>query len=115
MKKVLLALSIISVLFTTGCIKELINPDDDKSGSGNNQTNNQGEITFSNGSSNPYACYLDGRHVFDMDGGYYQDVSVSPGSHNVRAVQISGYLFYPTDISTTIYVSNGESVIFSFP
>lgn len=72
-------------------------------------------IRLKNTSSNPYTIYLDGVKQGTLNGGYYADFEVNPGSHSVRVIQNSGYVFYATDESYTISCPAGYRKDKDFP
>ena len=71
------------------------------------QTNNTGEITFTNvNSTNPYNCYVNGSFVFQVNGnGGTSTATVTAGSLSLKAVQASGYAVYPTTYTQNLPVA----------
>jgi hypothetical protein len=76
-----------------------------------------GKIQVVSTSSNPYEIFLDGNVIFSsVAGGSTNTIGeVSVGSHTVRVLQLSGYVFSATDESFTVNVSCGSTSIVTFP
>lgn len=53
-------------------------------------------ITLVNNSSDPYAVQIDNIDYGTISGNNQSTVEVNPGSHHVKVVQQSGYIFYAT-------------------
>src|SRR5690606_37544384 len=61
-----------------------------------------GTLKFVSTSSNPYRIYINGTAAFDMNGGTTQYKYYMPtGSYSIRVLQLSGYVFTPTDQTYT--------------
>lgn len=67
-------------------------------------------------SSNPYEVFINNVKVFNMDGGTTQTIeNVPTGSYSVRVLQISGYVFSPTDNTYSENVNCGQTTTVTFP
>jgi hypothetical protein len=62
---------------------------------------NTATLTVSNSSSNPYRITIDGRTVGTLSGYSTQTFTEKAGVWNMRATQVSGYLFTPTIVTDT--------------
>ena len=61
-----------------------------------------GYVTITNTSVNPYKIYIDGDLKFELSGNTFRDdVKVSAGFHTFKAVQVDGYVLFPTVRETT--------------
>jgi hypothetical protein len=87
-------------------------------------TNNQvgtvikgaGLISLISNSSNPYRIYVNGIIAFDsMAGNSVELYPVTDGYYTIRVLQLSGYLFTPTDESFTGNVVCGGTLNVTFP
>ncbi|MEO8584240.1 MAG: hypothetical protein ABI415_10605 [Flavitalea sp.] len=75
-----------------------------------------GTIQLINNSSNPYSIYINGAITANMEGGTTTTLSFRPtGSYSVRVLQLSGYLFTPTDLTYNGNVSCGGTLLTAFP
>jgi hypothetical protein len=75
-----------------------------------------GTLKFINTSSNPYRVYVNGTEVFDMNGGTTQYQNYMPtGSYSVRILQLSGYVFSPTDETYSGTIGCGQTMTTTFP
>jgi hypothetical protein len=76
-----------------------------------------GTITISNSSSNPYKIYIDGVFQIQLSGGSIsQELEINEGNgRELYAVQVSGYLFYPTEKQTTLNVVRCSSYNWQIP
>ena len=76
-----------------------------------------GSIMLVNNSSNPYDIFVNGKlTIDDMPGGTFKELTSTPvGNYSVRVLQVSGYAFYPTDITFSGNVSNQGTMVVSFP
>lgn len=54
----------------------------------------------------PYRVYIDGTYKQDMTSYSTQKFTVAKGSHTIRLVQISGYVFDPTDCTRNFYTND---------
>lgn len=70
------------------------------------ETNKTGTITISNSSSNPYNIYIDGVYQIQLSGGSVsKKLTITEGNgRQLYAVQVSGYLLYPTERQSTFNV-----------
>lgn len=75
-----------------------------------------GTLKFVSTSSNPYRIYINGTAAFDMNGGITQYNYYMPtGSYSIRVLQLSGYLFTPTDRTYTGTLNCGQTITITFP
>ena len=75
-----------------------------------------GTIKFINNSTNPYRIFINGVANYDMSGGSttYR-YNVLTGAYVIRVLQLSGYVFTPTDETFNGSVSCGNTLSISFP
>ena len=68
------------------------------------EVNKYGTITISNSSSNPYDIYIDGVYSTRLSGrAISTKIKINEGNTRVLyAIQVSGYILYPTE-KTTIF------------
>lgn len=77
--------------------------------------NSKGTLTLKNTSSNPYTVKV-GNRTFVMEGKSTETLEVALETYTVSWKQNSGYMFYPTEGSTTAeFSSNRKSITISFP
>jgi hypothetical protein len=77
---------------------------------------NRGTIRYTNQSYNPYYIYFDGQSVGTVPArSGYDKTDAKEGIHSVKAVQVSGYVLYPTVVESNVSVTKDKSVIFLFP
>jgi hypothetical protein len=77
-----------------------------------------GSILFQNQSSNPYYVILDGNSIFSngMAGKtQFTKFNIPIGDHIIKVLQISGYLFNPTEKTYIVKVFQGQTVSITFP
>lgn len=74
-----------------------------------------GTIQIAHDSTNPYDVYIDGEWVGKLSSKGVFRFSVTTGNHQVRVVQSSGYLMYPTQGTTSVYVKSKQTVELSGP
>lgn len=75
-----------------------------------------GTLKFVSTSSNPYRIYINGTAAFDMNGGTTQYKYYMPtGSYSIRVLQLSGYVFTPTDQTYTGTLNCGQTMTITFP
>lgn len=98
-----------AVLFATACSKDETKTPDPVDPCPN------GTIRFTNTSSNPYKIYIDGEFRTTLSGNHHIDYEVKKGSHDLRALQASGYVLYPTEKTVTISIGGCEDKEFIFP
>ncbi len=65
--------------------------------------------------NNPYTVFVDGINKGTCYGHSTFLVTISAGTHTLRVLQQSGYLIYPTDLSTTAVVTKCYKSIYDFP
>lgn len=70
------------------------------------ETYKTGTVTISNSSSNPYNIYVDGAFKITLNGNSIsEEIDLNEGNgRQLYAVQVSGYLFSPTERETTFNV-----------
>ncbi|NOJ29399.1 MAG: hypothetical protein DA328_04445 [Nitrososphaeraceae archaeon] len=60
-----------------------------------------GRLTITNTSKNPYDLSIDGQHVARLAGNsMYPPTEYMEGAHDLKVVQVSGYIIYPTIVET---------------
>jgi hypothetical protein len=74
-----------------------------------------GLINFTNNSSNPYDVYVNGTLVHEMNGNSVESDYHIEGTYTIRVLQVSGYLFTPTDETFTGNVVCGGTLNVVFP
>ena len=76
-----------------------------------------GSIMLVNNSSNPYDVFVNGKlEIDDMPGGSARELSAKAvGYYSVHVVQVSGYVFYPTELTYSGNVSDQSTLVVSFP
>lgn len=72
-------------------------------------------IVITNNSANPYALFVDGFERASIPGGAQRTYSISAGGRQLRAVQQSGYLLYPSVFEAAPYFKACEKKYWSFP
>jgi len=80
------------------------------------QVNRWGEIRFRNVSANPYDVWANNSFMGTISGnslsGYF---TLNEGSYSFRALQKSGYAFFPTERTTSAFVSPCDQLSWTFP
>lgn len=80
---------------------------------------NAGWLTVINYSTNPYRVTITGSSTvpsFTLQGGYMMDsILVNVGTYGIHALQLSGYVFTPSEFNATKNVSRCNVVSWSFP
>jgi hypothetical protein len=111
MKKQILILTsiLLLALLLPSCKKEDTRPDCEK--------NNFGTVTISNGSANPYDVYINGTFSRRVLGNtIVSKLQISAGnSRTIVAVQASGYVFTPSEYSTTANILQCNDYAFQIP
>ncbi|MCK9450885.1 MAG: hypothetical protein M0Q90_04290 [Bacteroidales bacterium] len=75
-----------------------------------------GILKFTNKSSNPYRVYVNGDFILDMDGGTSKSLYYIPkGSYTIRVLQLSGYLFTPTDETYNGQLNCAQTMLLTYP
>jgi len=92
-RTILLAVLFTSVIFMSGCKEEC-----EKSG--------MASITISNTSNNPYDFYINNSFIERINGNSIsKDIAISEGNNQqLYAVQVSGYIFFPTEVFDNLNV-----------
>jgi len=100
MRTVFAGLAVILV-FLTSCEKESTEPEKPDC-----EVKKYGTITISNSSSNPYDIYVDNVFKIQMPGGSISTkINIDEGNNRkLYAKQVSGYLLYPTERSSSFNV-----------
>ncbi|NOY50458.1 MAG: hypothetical protein GXO88_07850 [Chlorobi bacterium] len=94
MKRVLFLIPLL-VLFISSCSKQAAEKREC-------ERENIGYVTITNTSKNPYDISIDGVYKFQLAGNTFkEDIKESAGFHDYKAVQVSGYILYPTVKKTT--------------
>jgi hypothetical protein len=112
MRKLTLGLFIISIslaLVLQSCKKEVQKEDC--------EVNNYGTVTISNSSSNPYGIYIDGVYKMNLNGGAVSTpINIYEGNNRkLYAVQLSGFLLYPTEKTTYFNVVSCSDYSWQIP
>jgi hypothetical protein len=75
-----------------------------------------GTLRFVSNSNNPYRIFINGTVAFDMNGNTTQVRNYMPtGSYSIRVLQLSGYVFSPTDQTYTGTLGCGQTLTTTFP
>lgn len=75
-----------------------------------------GTLRFVSTSTNPYRIFINGTAAFEMAGGTTENLFYVPtGSYSIRVLQLSGYVFTPTDQTYTANVGCGQTITTTFP
>lgn len=75
-----------------------------------------GTLKFVSTSNNPYRIFINGTASFDMNGNTTQYKYFMPvGSYSLRVLQLSGYVFTPTDKTYTGTFGCGQTLTVTFP
>ena len=75
----------------------------------------KGTVRMSNNSNELYNVYIDGTFKESLNGKTFKEYDLPEGTHQVKAVQQDGYLFFPTVKETTVNVYGCEETEFIFP
>lgn len=82
-------------------------------------TLNKGWLKVTNYSSNPYQVSITGPTTvtpFTLQGGYYMDsIQVDVGTYGINALQLSGFVFTPSQFNGTKSATLCDVVGWSFP
>lgn len=81
------------------------------------QTNNYGTITISNSSTNPYDIDIDGVYQMRLSGGSISaKINISGGNNRkLHCIQVSGYVFTPTEKTTYFNVVSCSDYSWQIP
>lgn len=75
----------------------------------------KGNLKINNLYTNPYKLYINSVFVTNINANTYYSISNIPiGNYTIRMLQISGYLFYPTDETKTATVTCGSNTVITF-
>ena len=66
-------------------------------------------------SDNPYQVQINGSNTTTLPGNSFKDFKLSPGTHNVYYLQLSGYALYPTQGSFNVDLIDGSDVEYQIP
>lgn len=110
--KFILSLIIACSMLLFACKKENNAPNNGAGAS----TSTSGTLYFKNNQSDPYTIYLDGSNMGILQAGSLSSgYIVSTGiTHDVKAVQYSGYWFTPSEFTGTATLNPGGSVTWKF-
>lgn len=97
------------VFVCSSCQPEEVKPDC--------EIRNYGTITISNSSSNPYDIFVDGVFQQQLGGGRISgDIRINGGNdRSLYAKQVSGFVLFPTEKSTTFNVVSCSSYTWQIP
>lgn len=76
---------------------------------------NTGTLIIYNNSDNPYKLYVNGTFLKNQNGNSNVTLKKNPGIYTIRAVQISGYVLYPTDVSRSVSVIKDDITTVTYP
>ena len=76
-----------------------------------------GTLIFTNNSSDPYQVYNNGTLMFVANPGTTYTYNYKPtANYIIRVVQVSGYVFTPTDLTfDQVTLTCGQTITFNFP
>lgn len=74
-----------------------------------------GTIRINNYASDPYTIYIDGSMVGVMQSHTTSDYTVNTGTHSIRVVQLTGYLYQPQELTGGTVIEGCDTDIFTFP
>ena len=75
----------------------------------------KGTVRFTNLSEHPYELYIDNAFEKTVFGGTFHEVNVLEGTHKADVIQKSGYILFPTELSTSIFVVGCQESEWVFP
>lgn len=82
-------------------------------------TGDRGWLKITNLSSNPYRVTITGPTGWppmDLNGGYmFDSLLVDVGTYGLHSLQLSGYIFTPSEFNTTVTVQRCQVRTWSFP
>lgn len=113
-KNLLLAFTIITVMLTSiGCKKENTTP----APNGSNAGSSTATVYFKNTTSDPYKMEIDGASQGTLPAGQKSNgYTITSGvGHELKATQMSGYVFYPSVYTKNVNLSTGDSYTHQFP
>ena len=71
------------------------------------EKNKYGTVSISNSSVNPYDIYVDGVYKMQISGRTISELKVDQGDNReLYAIQVSGYLFFPTEVYKIMNVND---------
>ena len=118
MKTKILFTALLAFTMLSACKKDNVQPNN---GSGSSTTTppppvTTGTLYFKNTQVDPYTIYLDGTNMGVLAAGSTSSgYTVSSGiSHAVKAIQYSGYAFWPTEYTGTATLNPGGSITWQF-
>jgi hypothetical protein len=76
---------------------------------------NWGTIIFENNSNNPYEIFIDFQSQGTLQGNSSKSIKKEIMIYDLRAVQQSGYLLFPSEFEKTVTVTACENNYFVFP
>lgn len=74
-----------------------------------------GTLVLLSQSNNPYSLYVDGGLLESLPGNSRREITLSAGNHNIKVVQESGYVLYPTEKSEVVNIIGCGEVNWQFP
>lgn len=77
--------------------------------------NNTGTVVFSCWSNNPYDCYVNGSYVGRVGGNSTLSVNRTAGFVSVKTIQVSGYVFTPSEFTGSGNLQQCGTLTFNFP
>jgi hypothetical protein len=79
------------------------------------ETNSTAWILAINTSSNPYRFYVDDVLRATLSGNTTQKIEIKSGSRRLKAIQVSGYAMYPTEVNSYPTTESCKEYSFQFP
>ena len=79
------------------------------------ERNHYGWVNVTCTSSNPYKIYVNNEYRGTISGKSTMEVKVPSGSQSFYALQVSGYILYPTEVRKTFSVSDCRELTWSIP
>ena len=74
-----------------------------------------GTIRVNNYASDPYTVYIDGSMMGVLQSHSTSDYTVNTGTHSIRVVQLTGYLYSPDERTGGTVIEGCDTDIFTFP
>jgi hypothetical protein len=75
---------------------------------------NSSTIRFTNGASDPFELFVDGKSCGRIPERQFINLSVEAGSHSFKVVQAEGYAVFPTEYTKNVTVEAGKNLEWSW-
>lgn len=72
-------------------------------------------MLYQNNSANKYQIFLNGVSQGTVNGGTTTKVQINKGPNAVRALQLEGYVLYPSEFTGNISAACGGEYVFKWP